>query len=108
MDEVVAAFNQQFSGGINTEELFSCTRDILPLSEQDYKIVSAEGSDKCFKAEIKCNLSTPEEIEEFIKNYSAQNDETLRRRTPKVNKSNNKFRYVIYFRCQHRTTHVPL
>ena len=54
LDDVIAAFNQQFSGGINTEELFNCVRDLLPLSEQDYKIVSSEGTVKRFKAEIKC------------------------------------------------------
>ena len=60
-----------------------------------------------FRSEINCNLSTPEEIDEFVRNYSLQNDETLRKRTPKINKSSNKFRYVIYYRCQHRTTHAP-
>ena len=107
MEDVVAAFNKQFSGGINTEELFNCTRDVLPLSEQQYKIVSAEGTEECFRSEINCNLSTTEEIDEFVRNYSIQNDETLRKRTPKINKSSNKFRYVIYYRCQHRTTHAP-
>ena len=88
-------------GGVNTEELFSCTRDLLPFKDGQFKIVSVEGKEDCFKAELKCNLSTPELIDEFIQSYSLRNDETLRKQTPRKYGSTSKYYYVVYYRCQH-------
>ena len=99
----------KFSGGsTNTEELFATVRELLPFKEDEqFKIVAVHGKTDCFKADVNCCLSTLDEIRIFIDKYKVQNDETLRSRT--AAKPGDKSAYVLslYYRCHHRTTHVP-
>ena len=97
----------KFSGGENTEELFVSARELLPFKDDQFKIVSVKGKFDCFKAEINCDLSTVEEIQTFIDNYKVQNDETLRARTPTKHGDRSDYVLSLYYRCHHRTTHVP-
>ena len=98
--------NFQFTGGENTEELFASARELLPLKDDQFKIVSVRGKTNSFKAEVLSSIKTVEEIHAFIENYKIQNDETLRSRTATKLGAKSDYVLSLYYRCHHRTTHV--
>ena len=55
-----------FSGPENTEELFHCVRELLPLEADSYKIKSVTGKTSCFKAAIQCDKITSSSVSDMI------------------------------------------
>ena len=94
-----------FAVGENTEELFCSAKELLPLDSNDYKISVVKGNASCFRAEVKLKLRSSEDIVKFVADYSLLNEETLTKKTPKKYSGKGKYTYVIYYRCQHWTTH---
>lgn len=104
MHEVKTAFHEVE----NTDELCSCARKIIPLQDEDYKIVSVKGTSSKFKVILKCSLSNEYDLEEFIKNYGIRNNETLRvSKTKNIADNKSQYQMYKYFRCHHNTRHEP-
>ena len=84
----------------NTEELLSCVKEILPL--EYYNVISVKGTNLCFQASAECDLRT-DEVANFVENYTAKTNETLRKLTPKIPSKGNVYEKMHYFRCHHKT-----
>ena len=74
----IADLENVFCGQENTEELISRVREVIPIKENNHKIISVQGSERRFKATIKTTLQNEEDIATFIKNYGIKNNATLR------------------------------
>ena len=95
-------FRNMFAGAIDTEELFCCVRELIPVD--DYKIKSVEGKSDHFKALLHCKLQTEQEIQNFVELYSKKTSETLRILTaPKRPGKRSLYERIYYYRCHHKT-----
>ena len=83
MSSSLETFRGRFINVENTVELIAVVEDLLPLKNDQYKIINVLGSIKTFKASIHCQI---ESEDGFIKEYQEKTDETLRRGTPKYPK----------------------
>ena len=102
----IADLENVFCGQENTEELISRVREVIPIKENNHKIISVQGSERRFKATIKTTLQNEEDIATFIKNYGIKNNETLRiSKTKKATSTKGEHTLVKYFRCHHNTRH---
>lgn len=99
------AIKNQFKGGKNTEELFACLEEIIPVSLEEYKVESIEGDVNKFKAYIDCRLVSVEEVGKFVASYNIKTNETLRKLTPTYPSEKNEYSACFYYRCQHKTGH---
>ena len=75
--------------------------EILPL--HNFNIISATGTPEKFKTLIACALHNESDIEIFIKNYCAKNNETLRKKTPRKPGERSEYAFIYYYRCHHKT-----
>ena len=61
MDEILSRcindVENGFGGTENTDELFQCVEDIVPLDFKSYKVTYVKGTTKKFKCEIKANIN---------------------------------------------------
>ena len=102
--QALSDFQNGFSGGKNTCELFTRVSEVMPMNTENYKIVNVEGTTSKFKASIKVGFKSEEDIAAFIKNYAIKNNETLTvSKTRKTQRSSHVL--VKYFRCHHKTRH---
>ena len=101
--EAIHDITNIFSGEENTETLFEYVRNILPIKEENYKILSVKGTARTFKANIKANLQSEEDVAKFIENYGLKNNETLRIAKTRKGCSNGESVLTKYFRCHHNT-----
>ena len=92
--------NRFTSSGSRKLELEQNLIDILPLSRNEYNILTLVGSVKVFKAVIECNFVT---TKDFIKQYCEKSKETLRTQMKKSLSDKNEYSSFEYFRCQHKT-----
>ncbi len=104
MDDIKNAFQENENSGALT----SCVGKIIPLEEENYKIISAKGTTNKFKAVLKCSLNNVHDLEKFITNYNNRNNETLRvSKTKVITDENSTYQMYKYFRCHHNTRHEP-
>ena len=104
VDRVLNCFN---NGSEDTEELFQSFKEILPIPDSSYKIISVKGDVGKFKGSIKCNLNSVEDIECFVQNYEKQGNEKLRKLSPSFPGSKSAYSFIQYYRCHHKTYHQP-
>ena len=103
-EKVLQAIRNQFAGEQNTAELFDRVYDLLP-NGFDGKVTSVSGNIKNFKADIRLNLKTLDDIVCFVKQYGEINHETLRRLTPINHGQSSDFLHTVYYRCHHKTNY---
>ena len=96
-----------FSGEENTET-FEYVRNILPIKEENYKILNQKGTARMFKANIKAKLQSEEDLAKFIENYGLKNNETLRIAKTRKGCSNGESVLPKYFHCHHNTRHITV
>ena len=109
-DAVLKCLNvirNQFSGSTDTDELFTYVKEILPIPNENYKVVSVKGTSERFKAEVQCKLESVAAAEIFVNKYVSSNKETLRKLTPKIPSVKSPYSIILYYRCQHKTYHQP-
>ena len=90
----------RFTLTVNKAELEQTVAEIIPISQEKYRIITVDGSLKDFKVTIECDIPN---TAEFIQNYSSKSKETLRRMSSKHPSEQNPFSKYEYFRCQHKT-----
>ena len=54
---VLHDIRERFEGQVNTEELMACGSEIIPLKQDEYKIITIKGTPNRFKIEIGCMLN---------------------------------------------------
>ena len=97
-----------FSGPENTEELFHCVSEFLPLETDSYKIKSVTGKTSCFKADaIQCEIKSENDITNFVDSYMKRSNETLRKSTPRIPGKRDIYEKIYYYRCHFKTKHQP-
>jgi hypothetical protein len=103
--EVIHDTTNIFSGEDNTDTLYECVRNVLPIEEENYEIIRVQGTARTFKAKIKANLQSEGDITKFIQNYGLKNNETLRIAKTRngCSKSNGESILTQYYRCHHNT-----
>ena len=106
LHQAIANLQNEFPGEVNTGELLSRVKEVLPMEDTEYKIINVEGTTTKFKASIKVNFKNEADVNLFIKDYGLKNNETLRiLKTKKSQNENTRTVLVKYFRCHHNTRH---
>ena len=67
-----------FLGLTNTEELISVANELLLEQMLEYKIDHVHGTISRFKAKVVSQISNGDQVQDFIRTYIRQNNETLR------------------------------
>ena len=86
----------------NTAELISCATDYIP-SGYRYELKDVEGTSKQWVAKLLCNISSIEDVQEFVRKYVDLNGETVKPRKKKIGTDRSSFLLQAYYRCQHDT-----
>ena len=109
-EDVLSCLNvikNQFKGSKDTEELFACIRELLPIRGDLYEVLLIEGDANKFKARIDCNIPDVEGVANFVESYTKRTNETLRKLSPTYPSEKNEYSVCLYYRCQHKTGHQP-
>ena len=76
LDDAFLVTNLKFNGFKNTEDLVDAVHDTL--GNFNVKVNSVEGTVERFKASVRANIKDINEVQKFIKDYSENNNETLK------------------------------
>ena len=103
LSESINSLKTDFVGSSNTTELISCVKQMIPINEDNVKVIQINGSCKKFYAKLSCKLLTLNHVQTFINEYNIRNSETLRPSSTQKLSEKSPYTYIRYFRCQHNT-----
>ena len=98
---LIREFNNRYINVVNTEELLDAVGLKIPLSDENFKVKSVQGSISRFKASVICNITNEDE---FIENYKKKTNE-IKSNTKSPGKKS-LYNKIQYFRCHHNTRHL--
>ena len=81
-----------------------CSRTLILLEYDRYKIKSVNGTITCFKAHIQCDIKSVTEVEKFVESYMERSNETLRKLTPKKPGAKSIYEVIYYYRRHFKTS----
>ena len=99
----VKEVKEEFFGPVNTTELVTYLKDILPLNPSEYKLIHIQGNASRFKANLVTVHKDEKEISNFVERYCLTTNETLRKVSPRHLSDKNMYSVAYYYRCQHKT-----